>query len=93
MEGKEDIFREWTSRRPWKERKMATKARENAASKLVAENYNPELIFYGRDSGVVGLSKSELYQTMSSSEILSCGYDKVKLHCSLFTFSFSFYKI
>lgn len=41
---------------------------------------NPELIFYGQHSGVVGLSKNELSKTMSDLEVSSCGYDKVKLH-------------
>jgi hypothetical protein len=30
---------------------------------------------------VVGLSKDELYQTVSSSEVSSSGYDKVNLFC------------
>lgn len=77
MEEKKDTFREWTSRRPWKERKRAARARENAASRLVSETDHPELIFYGKASGVVGLSKDELYQTVSSSEVSSSGYDKV----------------
>ncbi|TQD73189.1 hypothetical protein C1H46_041277 [Malus baccata] len=40
-------------------------------------NQLPELIYYGRHSGVAGLTKSELYQTFRDSEYLSCGYDKV----------------
>ena len=39
---------------------------------------NPDLIFYGRHSGVVGLSKIELYKTVSDLEVSSYGYDKVK---------------
>ncbi|KAG8662821.1 uncharacterized protein LOC110602005 isoform X2 [Manihot esculenta] len=74
---KEDTFTEWTSRRPWKERKKARKARKPAASALIAESDSPELIFYGRDSGVLGTSKSELYQIVCRSEVLSRGYDKV----------------
>ncbi|CAN1226886.1 Oligopeptide transporter 7, partial [Linum perenne] len=72
-----DIFKEWTSRRPWKERKRAAKARKCSSSQVITESNPPELIFYGRNSGVIGLSKSELYQTVSSSEVLSGGYDKV----------------
>lgn len=41
-------------------------------------NQQPELIFYGKLSGVVGLSKNALHQTVCDSEILSLGYDKVK---------------
>ncbi|GMN29072.1 hypothetical protein TIFTF001_002284 [Ficus carica] len=68
-------FKEWASRRTWKERKKAAQARENAA--VNQENQQPELIFYGKLSGVVGLSKNELLQTVCDSEILSLGYDKV----------------
>lgn len=67
-----EILKEWTSRRTWKERKMAARAKENYSSQ------HPELIFYGRNSGVVGLSKVQLYQNVSDNEILRCGYDKVK---------------
>ncbi|KAL4379447.1 hypothetical protein GQ457_02G013700 [Hibiscus cannabinus] len=74
---KDEIFREWTSRRPWKERKRAAKAREAKSLQLVSSSENPELIFYGRHSGVVGLSKNELYKTMSDLEVSSSGYDKV----------------
>ncbi|KAJ4847329.1 hypothetical protein Tsubulata_037259 [Turnera subulata] len=77
LEGKEERFREWTSRRPWKERKRAARALEHAASQLATKFDSPELIFYGPNSGIVGLKKSELYQTLSSSEFSSCGYDKV----------------
>ncbi|KAK9285381.1 hypothetical protein L1049_024572 [Liquidambar formosana] len=38
---------------------------------------DPELIFYGQHSGVVGLSKRELYQTVCENDASSCGYDKV----------------
>ncbi|PON89349.1 RNA (C5-cytosine) methyltransferase, subfamily [Trema orientale] len=70
---KVERFKEWTSRRTWKERKKAARDRENAAM----NPGEPELIFYGRRAGVVGLSKDELYHTVCDSEILSCGYDKV----------------
>ncbi|KAM1810204.1 hypothetical protein ACFX12_026992 [Malus domestica] len=68
-------FKEWTSRRPWKERKEAARVRKNGAVR--SGNQLPELIYYGRHSGVAGLTKSELYQTFRDSEYLSCGYDKV----------------
>lgn len=66
----------WTSRRSWKERKQATKVRENS-SKLLSGVQEPELIYYGHDSGVVGFSKMEVYKNVSSSEVSHCGYDKV----------------
>ncbi|GKA70357.1 hypothetical protein Tco_0776421 [Tanacetum coccineum] len=40
---------------------------------------DPEMIYYGLQSGVVGLSKSELVQTVSSHDNSRYGYDKVGL--------------
>ncbi|XP_059641141.1 multisite-specific tRNA:(cytosine-C(5))-methyltransferase trm4b [Cornus florida] len=77
LEEKADIYKEWTSRRSYKERKRVAKARESAGSQLVSRLQDPELIFYGRRSGVVGLNKSDLYQTLCGNEVLHCGYDKV----------------
>ncbi|KAJ4714188.1 S-adenosyl-L-methionine-dependent methyltransferase superfamily protein [Melia azedarach] len=74
---KGDIFREWKSRRPWKERRRAAKTRDNATSELTARSECPELIFYGCHSGVVGLSRNELYRSTCDSEVSSSGYDKV----------------
>ncbi|KAL6224478.1 hypothetical protein ACLB2K_003333 [Fragaria x ananassa] len=68
-------FKEWTSRRPWKERKQAARIRKGGV--VYSGTQQPELIYYGCQSGVVGLKKSELYQTFCDSQILSCGYDKV----------------
>ncbi|CAL1361153.1 unnamed protein product [Linum trigynum] len=76
--GGDDVFKEWTSRRPWKERKRKAKTRKSSSLKVVAESdHLPELIFYGRNSGVVGLTKSELHQSPPDSEVSSNGYDKV----------------
>ncbi|KAE9614592.1 putative 16S rRNA (cytosine(967)-C(5))-methyltransferase [Lupinus albus] len=69
-----DVFKEWTSRRPWKERKRASRC---ATPQLVSRDQPPELIYYGRHSGVVGLTKAELFKTASDNEIASLGYDKV----------------
>ncbi|CAL0313114.1 unnamed protein product [Lupinus luteus] len=69
-----DVFKEWTSRRPWKERKRASKC---VTPQLVSRDQPPELIYYGRHSGVVGLPKGELFKTASDIEIASLGYDKV----------------
>ncbi|XAR73767.1 16S rRNA (cytosine(967)-C(5))-methyltransferase [Bertholletia excelsa] len=77
LEENVDIYKEWTSRRPWKERKRAAKERASGASLLASQIQDPELIFYGKDAGVVGLSRSELYQNLTGSEILQYGYDKV----------------
>lgn len=88
LQEKDDTFREWTSRIPWKERKRAVKARENAASKAIVRSEHPELIFYGRRSGIVGLTKEEIYQSVCNSEVSSSGYDKVKLHFYSFIYLF-----
>ncbi|KAK9948414.1 hypothetical protein M0R45_003990 [Rubus argutus] len=72
----EDVtFKEWTSRRPWKERKEAAKIRKSGA--VLSGSQHPELIYYGCHSGVIGLKKSELHQAFCDIEFLSCGYDKV----------------
>ena len=83
-----DVYREWTSKRPWKERKRAAKARVSVASQLASRTQDPVLLFYGRDSGVVGLRRSELYQNLNGSDVSSCGYDKVT--CSIPSFFFFF---
>lgn len=83
---KSEIYKEWTSRRSWKERKQATKVRENS-SKLLSVVQEPELIYYGRNSGVVGFSKKEVYKNVSSSEVSHYGYDKV--HYIVLSFCFS----
>lgn len=72
-----DVFKEWTSKRPWKERKNAKKAREGIGSQLIPGIQDPELIFYGQHSGVIGLSRTELYKIACDTEVLKCGYDKV----------------
>lgn len=76
-EEKLDMYKEWTSRRPWKERKRAHQAQKNGNSQLVVESHDPELIFYGLHSGVVGLSKSKLYDIANGSGLSHYGYDKV----------------
>uniref|UniRef100_A0A803NPK2 SAM-dependent MTase RsmB/NOP-type domain-containing protein n=1 Tax=Cannabis sativa TaxID=3483 RepID=A0A803NPK2_CANSA len=73
--GDVERFKEWRSRRTWKERKKAARDRENAHMNPGIQE--PELLFYGKHAGVVGLSEDELYKTVSNSELLSCGYDKV----------------
>ncbi|KAK7376113.1 hypothetical protein VNO78_34966 [Psophocarpus tetragonolobus] len=73
LEERGDLFKEWTSRRPWKERKRANKS----GTVLVSRFQPPELIYYGQYSGVVGITKGELYKTLSDSEIANHGYDKV----------------
>lgn len=68
-----EIYSKWTPRRPWKERKRIAKA-----SKTFSHIQEPELIFYGQHSGVVGLSKHYVYRKANDHEISRFGYDKVK---------------
>ncbi|KAH6836433.1 S-adenosyl-L-methionine-dependent methyltransferases superfamily protein [Perilla frutescens var. hirtella] len=72
VEENSKIYNEWTPRRPWKERKRIAKA-----SKTISQIEEPELIFYGRQSGVVGLSKYDVYRKVNDHEISQFGYDKV----------------
>ncbi|ESQ31092.1 hypothetical protein EUTSA_v10004380mg [Eutrema salsugineum] len=68
----EETFKEWTSRRPYKERKQEAKAKNN--NFFLPQNGQPEIIFYGQSSGVIGLKKKELYRPLDQKD---CGYDKV----------------
>jgi hypothetical protein len=70
----EDTFKQWTSRRPYKERKQEAKARKNS---VLPQNGQAEIIFYGQGSGVIGLKKNELYRSLDQNDYASYGYDKV----------------
>ncbi|KAL1217063.1 rRNA (cytosine-C(5))-methyltransferase NOP2C [Cardamine amara subsp. amara] len=70
----EDTFKQWTSRRPYKERKQEAKARKNS---VLPQNGQTELIFYGQGSGVIGLKKKQLYRSLDQNDYAYCGYDKV----------------
>ncbi|KAE9450316.1 hypothetical protein C3L33_17786, partial [Rhododendron williamsianum] len=59
--------------------KKAAKARVTVASQLASSTQDPELIYYGKNSGVVGLTRSEIYQTFRGNDVLRCGYDKLQL--------------
>ncbi|RAL46508.1 hypothetical protein DM860_004787 [Cuscuta australis] len=72
-----EVYKEWNSRRPWKERKREAIARENGSCKVFQPTQEPELIFYGRNSGVVGLTRNELYQMVHCDNVYELGYDKV----------------
>ncbi|XP_064934367.1 uncharacterized protein LOC135587188 isoform X1 [Musa acuminata AAA Group] len=69
-----DIFAEWTAKRSWRERKKAAKA-GNIADLDQIKSTSPELIFYGRYSGVVGLCKNELFRAVDEPSF--SGYDRV----------------
>ncbi|OAY69221.1 putative methyltransferase NSUN3 [Ananas comosus] len=68
-----DRLLEWTSKRTWKDRRRASKARNG--TDLVTSD--PELIFYGRHSGVVGLCRNQLFRRVDDNEPSTSGYDKV----------------
>ncbi|CAA7056985.1 unnamed protein product [Microthlaspi erraticum] len=74
LDDHEDTFQQWTSRRPYKERKQAAKARNHP---VLPQYGQPEIIFYGQSSGVIGLQKKELYRSLDQQEYAFCGYDKV----------------
>ncbi|XP_020580551.1 uncharacterized protein LOC110024747 isoform X5 [Phalaenopsis equestris] len=79
LKNEEDTFKEWTSKRTWKDRKDATK-RKTATNDLTSlECSEPELIFYGRYSGVVGMSRNNLFHTVDAVESSTSGYDKLAL--------------
>ncbi|KAG0476432.1 hypothetical protein HPP92_013273 [Vanilla planifolia] len=69
-----NIFGDWTSKRSWKDRKNAAKGKVVTSALELSEPY---LIFYGRDSGVVGMHKNELFKIRDASECSTSGYDKV----------------
>ncbi|KAL9241425.1 hypothetical protein vseg_015540 [Gypsophila vaccaria] len=77
QEKKLETFKEWSSKRPWKERKRAAKAMKKNLSHLTVPVSDPELIYYGQHSGVIGCTKDDLYHTYSDYELSKCGYDKV----------------
>ncbi|KMZ65691.1 putative Ribosomal RNA small subunit methyltransferase [Zostera marina] len=65
------VFKEWSSRRRWIERKNAKK------TSIISGTSEPELIFYGRYSGIIGLSKCEIFDKRFEHENSDFGYDKV----------------
>lgn len=75
------IFAEWTSKRLWKDRKNASKARSNAIKAKSSSGSwatsEPELMFYGIHSGVVGLCRKEVFHSVDSFDPSVTGYDKV----------------
>lgn len=72
-----DIFKEWTSKRSWKDRKDAAKRKAGTSTQASQEPLEPQLIFYGRDSGVVGTQRNKLFHMVDDKESSTSGYDKV----------------
>ncbi|KAI5070249.1 hypothetical protein GOP47_0014592 [Adiantum capillus-veneris] len=65
------VLKEWTSRRTRKEKKRD--------ARLQREGGKPELLFYGSSSGVVGLTKEQIFENccMIERNCSENGYDKV----------------
>ncbi|CAL5004226.1 unnamed protein product [Urochloa decumbens] len=76
LEGNENTFSEWTSRRSWKDRQRAKKANATGLQHLQATS-EPELIYYGKHSGLVGLCKSDVLCPSADDAACTSGYDKV----------------
>lgn len=72
-----DIYGEWTSRKTWKERKQSRMAQQMNNSKKSSEPREPELIFYGKSSGIVGLKKLDVFQNGNELDASKTGYNKV----------------
>lgn len=69
-------FSEWTSRRSWKDRQQSKKAKV-AGSPHPTLTSEPELIYYGKHSGLVGLRKCDALRPSADDETCTSGYDKV----------------
>ncbi|GLJ45248.1 hypothetical protein SUGI_0952370 [Cryptomeria japonica] len=72
-----DTYGEWTSKRTWKERRNSRRAPQFIDLKSSLEPKEPEMIFYGKESGIVGLKKSSVFQNGNGQDISEAGYDKV----------------
>ena len=70
------IFSEWTSKRSWKDRQKSKKAKA-AGSLHPPSTSEPELIYYGKDSGLVGLQKHYVLRPSTDAAACKSGYDKV----------------
>ncbi|XP_047317206.1 uncharacterized protein LOC124920696 [Impatiens glandulifera] len=72
------VYKEWSlKKRPWKERKRINKAMSLGTSLINLGTENPELMFYGQHSGIVGLTENQLYQAVDDDDLMFYGYDKV----------------
>ncbi|CAM0910901.1 unnamed protein product [Alopecurus aequalis] len=75
-EDSRSIFSEWTSKRLWKDRQKSKKAKA-AGSPHPPSTSEPELIYYGKDSGLVGLQKHYILRPSTDASACTSGYDKV----------------
>ncbi|EPS60931.1 hypothetical protein M569_13869 [Genlisea aurea] len=71
-----ETYKEWEARRrAWKERKLLAKTQNKCTEAEIRED--PEVIFYGPRSGMVGRSKASVYRVVDEHQISDMGYDKV----------------
>lgn len=78
IEDNGSTFSEWTSKRSWKDRQKSKKAKA-AGSPHPPSTSEPELIYYGKDSGLVGLQKRYVLCPSTDAAACTSGYDKVFL--------------
>ena len=78
IEDNGSIFSEWTSKRSWKDRQKSKKAKA-AGSPHLPSTSEPELIYYGKDSGLIGLQKRYVLHPLTDAAACTTGYDKVFL--------------
>ncbi|KAK3120959.1 hypothetical protein QOZ80_8BG0644000 [Eleusine coracana subsp. coracana] len=76
LEDNGSTFSEWTSRRSWKDRQKTKKANA-AGSQHLKSNSEPDLIYYGKNSGLVGVPKCVVLCPSVDNEASTSGYDKV----------------
>lgn len=72
-----DIYQEWTSKRTRRERRDSRKEKSLKNSNKSLELKEPQLIFYGKCSGIVGVGRSVVFQAGDGIKALRAGYDKV----------------
>ncbi|VAI88185.1 unnamed protein product [Triticum turgidum subsp. durum] len=75
IEDNGSIFSEWTSKRSWKDRQKSKKAKA-AGSPHLPSTSEPELIYYGKDSGLIGLQKRYVLHPSTDAAACTSGYDK-----------------
>ncbi|KAK3122656.1 hypothetical protein QOZ80_8AG0616440 [Eleusine coracana subsp. coracana] len=76
LEDNGSTFSEWISRRSWKDRQKTKKANA-AGSQHLKSNSEPDLIYYGKNSGLVGVPKCVVLCPSVDDEASTSGYDKV----------------
>lgn len=74
------LYGEWRSGKTRKEKRAAKRAKYLGISLEGGAGAEPELFFYGVDSGVVGMKVADVAQTCrSGTNTSNCGYNKVTI--------------